>query len=202
MKNVRAWYAFHTIAETEWNYNCVVIANVGVRFWWPGSFIGGGFMVYLKVVVAMVTELCTHLISAMVWNAYHALVPKSETRGLASWLTLINNKNINIQWKHEYRIRVLHFTRRTNNDSEIFILHTRANFEKSVTNFLKQRLFSNHLILWYRSSLTAKTFHLCTCTLNLHTQKRRNRFFSRIIFLGRRLARNRNNFIQQMYSFR
>ena len=56
------------------------------------------FSINLKVLVAMVTELCPHSISAMACNA-----------------------------------------------SEICILHTSANFEKSKTIFLKQMIFLKSL---------------------------------------------------------
>ena len=64
-----AWHAFHAIAKTEWHHNCVVIATEGVILWWPGHR-RGVFGINLKVIVAIVTELCTHSISAM--HACHA----------------------------------------------------------------------------------------------------------------------------------
>ena len=51
------------------HHNCVVIATEEVILWWSGWAMFG---INLKVLVAMVTELCTHSISAMVWSACHA----------------------------------------------------------------------------------------------------------------------------------
>ena len=65
----------HAIAETEWHHSCVVIATERVILWWPGNFIGVGlFGMNLKVLVDMVTELCTHSISAMACNAMPAML--------------------------------------------------------------------------------------------------------------------------------
>ena len=60
------------------------------------------FGINLKVIVAMVTELCTHSISAMAYNACHA--------------------------------------------PEICMLHTRANSEKSKTQFFSNKYFFFQII--------------------------------------------------------
>ena len=40
-----AWHAVHAIAETEWHYNCVVIATEKVILWWLGNFTRGECLV-------------------------------------------------------------------------------------------------------------------------------------------------------------
>ena len=71
MQDEKAWYAFHSIAEMVWHHSCVVIATEWVRLGWPGNVTWGNLFYKFEVLVAMVTELCTHTISAMVWTLYH-----------------------------------------------------------------------------------------------------------------------------------
>ena len=104
-------YAFYTIAEHDMHfipmqkwYDIILHCHSNrrgqtlmVSWLWRRVIYG----INLRVLVAMVTELCTLFISAMVWNAYHALqwyemhtsanFEKSKTHIFSVFLKSINS---------------------------------------------------------------------------------------------------------------